>query len=149
MRVWHDEPRDVSQPGKIASSAAQQACPEFDVRRHDILLIEDDEDAREALASLLEDHGYSVRSAEHGRAALSQADQQAPDLVITDLEMPGLSGFDVLAQMRTRPTLADVPVIVLSAHHDLDKRVAGLDLGADDFLGKPVHVHELLARIRR
>jgi diguanylate cyclase (GGDEF)-like protein len=121
----------------------------FGVNRQDILLIEDNADAREALAMLLEHHGYAVRSTQNGEEALQEATRQPPDLVITDLAMPGLSGFDVLEQFRTLPTLADIPVIVVSGHDDIEARVAGLDLGADDFLAKPVHLDELLARVRR
>lgn len=119
------------------------------MKRRDILLIEDNPDAREALAMLLEDHGYAVRSAENGAAALIQARERPPDLVITDLAMPVLSGLDVLQQFRKQAALADVPVIVVSGHHDIGDRVAGFDLGADDFLAKPVHADELLARVRR
>jgi diguanylate cyclase (GGDEF)-like protein len=117
--------------------------------RRDILLIEDNDDAREALATLLEHHGYTVRHAENGVVALEEAMRQAPDLVITDLEMPVLSGFEVLEHLRNTPALADTPVIVVSAHHDVAERVAGLDRGADDFLAKPVELDELLARVRR
>jgi diguanylate cyclase (GGDEF)-like protein len=119
------------------------------MKRHDILLIEDNPEAREALADLLEDHGYAVRSAENGAKALDEATRRPPDLVITDLAMPVLSGFEMLAEFRRQPALADVPVIVVSAYNDIQKRVAGLDLGADDFLAKPVHAEELLARVRR
>ena len=117
--------------------------------RRDILLIEDNADARDALAQLLEGHGYRVRTAENGARALEEACEQPPDLVITDLEMPVLSGFDLLEQFRKLPALADIPVIVVSGRHGLEDRIAGFDLGADDFLSKPVHVDELLARVRR
>lgn len=117
--------------------------------RRDILLIEDNADARDALAWLLEHHGYAVRTAENGATALIEAKRRPPDLVITDLAMPVLSGFDLLLQFRQLPLLADIPVIVVSGHDDIEKRVAGLDLGADDFLAKPVHSDELLARVRR
>jgi diguanylate cyclase (GGDEF)-like protein len=113
------------------------------------LLIEDNPDAREALAMLLEHHGYAVRCAENGAVALEEANRKAPDLVITDLEMPLLSGLEILQRFRGIPKLADVPVIVVSAHHDIKARVAGLDLGADDFIAKPADLDELLARVRR
>jgi len=117
--------------------------------RRNILLIEDNADARDALALLLENHGYIVRAAENGLQALEEAVRQPPDLVITDLEMPELSGLDVVAEFRRLPGLACIPVIVVSAHHGVQERIAGFDLGADDFLPKPVHVDELLARVRR
>ncbi len=117
--------------------------------RRDILLIEDSVDSRDALAWLLEHHGYEVRTAENGAMALDEAKRKPPDLVITDLAMPVLSGLDLLQQLRELPLLADIPVIIVSGHDDVDKRVAGLDLGADDFLAKPVNTDELLARVRR
>ena len=117
--------------------------------RQEILLIEDDPDARAALTLLLEHHGYKVRSAASGTRGLEEASRQTPDLVITDLSMPGLNGLELLARFRTIPALADVPVMVLSAQRDIGNRVAGFDLGADDFLTKPVQVEDLLARVRR
>jgi diguanylate cyclase (GGDEF)-like protein len=119
------------------------------VNRRDILLIEDNADSREALGLLLENHGYSVRSAENGAQALAEANRQPPELVITDIAMPVLSGLDVLEQFRKTPALSAIPVIILSGHHEVNDRVTGLDLGADDFLAKPVDVNELLARVRR
>lgn len=121
----------------------------FGLSRPDILLIEDNPDAREALALLLEHYGYAVRCAENGAVALEEAIRKPPDLVITDLEMPVLSGLELLEHFRGVPALADVPVIVVSAHHDIKARVAGLDLGADDFIAKPADLDELLARVRR
>lgn len=117
--------------------------------RQDILLVEDDEDARVAVTLLLEHHGYSVRGAANGQRGLEEAVRQTPDLVITDLSMPGLTGLEMLEQFRSIPALADVPVMVLSGQRDVNKRVAGFDLGADDFLTKPVQVDDMLARIRR
>jgi diguanylate cyclase (GGDEF)-like protein len=119
------------------------------VYRRSILLIEDNADARDALTALLEHHGYLVRGAENGAIALEEARREAPDLVITDLVMPELSGFDVLEQFRKLPELADVPMIVVSGRDDVQDRIAGFELGADDFLAKPVHIDELLARVRR
>lgn len=117
--------------------------------RRNILLVEDNADARDALALLLEHHGYTVQSAANGAEALEVAGLHPPDLVITDIEMPELSGLEVVARFRQLPALAGIPVIVVSAHHNVEDRITGLDLGADDFLAKPVHVDELLARVRR
>lgn len=117
--------------------------------RQDILLVEDDADARDALTLLLEHHGYAVRSAKNGEQGLSEAALRAPDLVITDLAMPGMTGLELLAKLRALSPLADVPVMVVSGQRDMNHRVIGFDLGADDFVAKPIQVDDLLARIRR
>lgn len=104
---------------------------------------------RDALAIVLEHHGYYVRKVRNGAEALESARLKPPHLVITDLEMPVVSGFELLAQFRNHPELADIPVLVLSAHDETHARVTGFDLGADDFLAKPVQLQELLARVRR
>lgn len=122
---------------------------EQSLSRRSILLIEDNADAREALELLLEHHGYAVRSTENGVQGLEEAIRRPPDLIITDLMMPKLSGLGLLEQLRKLPALADIPVIVLSASSDIRDRVDGFELGADDFLAKPVLVDELLARVRR
>jgi diguanylate cyclase (GGDEF)-like protein len=119
------------------------------VARQEILLIEDDADTRAALTLLLEHHGFAVRTADSGSTGLEAARLRTPDLVITDLSMPGLNGLEMLTQLRRVPAFADVPVMVLSAQRDMGNRVAGFELGADDFLTKPVQVDDLLARIRR
>ena len=108
------------------------------MNRRNILLVEDNDDARQALAALLEHHGYEVRSAANGALALDEARRQPPNLMITDLGLPELSGLEVVQQFRELPALADVPVIVVSGHHDIQERILGFDLGADDFLPKPV-----------
>lgn len=119
------------------------------MNRQEILLIEDDADARMALTLLLEHHGYAVRSVEDGATGLEEAGRRIPDLVITDLSMPGLDGLEMLARLRQMPALTDVPLIVVSGHHDVRSRVDGFDRGADDFVAKPVQADDLLARIRR
>lgn len=117
--------------------------------RQDILLVEDDADARDALTLLLEHHGYAVRTATNGEGGLAQVALRTPDLVITDLSMPGMTGLEMLAKFRGLPALADMPVMVVSGQRDMNHRVLGFELGADDFLAKPIQVDDLLARIRR
>ena len=141
------------EPGVTGAAKAEDRAAslglELGVNRRDILLIEDNADARDALSLLLEHHGYGVRCAENGAQALDEANRRPPDLVITDIGMPVLSGLELLKQFRKTPALAAIPVIILSAYNETKVRVAGLDLGADDFLAKPVNVDELLARVRR
>jgi diguanylate cyclase (GGDEF)-like protein len=113
-----------------------------------ILIVEDDDDSREALAELLEGHGYDVETARDGVEAVEVAEKTPPTLVISDVNMPRRDGFALVGVLRDRAACASVPIILLSALSERERRVAGLDLGADDYLGKPVDADELLARVR-
>jgi two-component system phosphate regulon response regulator PhoB len=112
-----------------------------------ILVVEDERDISALVAYHLTKEGYRVRTAEGGQEALEAMDAERPDLVILDLMLPGFSGYDVLAEMRRRPALVDVPVIVLTARRDESDRVKGLELGADDYVTKPFSPRELTLRV--
>jgi len=110
-----------------------------------ILLAEDDTDLGETLVSVLEEAGFSVRWAKTGSEVFYFAETLSVDLLILDRMLPELEGLDVLRRVRKQ---SDVPVLVLTALNTLDHRVEGLDAGADDYLGKPFEIVELLARVR-
>jgi type II secretory ATPase GspE/PulE/Tfp pilus assembly ATPase PilB-like protein/ActR/RegA family two-component response regulator len=112
-----------------------------------VLLVEDEEQLRRVMKDLLEREGYRVVEAPDGVAALEQIDRHAPDLVLLDLNLPGLDGYGVLAQLRSRPRTESLPVIVLTAKGDEDNEVRVLKLGADDFLTKPFRARALSARL--
>jgi len=113
-----------------------------------ILIVEDEEVARNALAELLRDEGYLVETADGGGPALAMVAEDPPDLVISDVRMPRGDGLDLVRNLRARPATARIPVMLVSACAEADRRITGLDLGADDFVSKPVDLDELLARIR-
>jgi diguanylate cyclase (GGDEF)-like protein len=113
-----------------------------------LLVVEDDANARSALCALLESAGYEVHAAENGVVGLATLEHMDPDLIITDLAMPGVSGFDLVEAVRAKRARHQVPVIVVSASARVPERVRGLDLGADDFIAKPLEFDELLARVR-
>lgn len=110
-----------------------------------LLFIEDDDDIRLALSMALEDEGYSVRQAANGTDGLTAFDENSPDLVLLDLRLPDMSGFDVCRSMRAQSI---VPIIMITAQTDTHDMVAGLEAGADDYVTKPVVPKELAARIR-
>ena len=111
-----------------------------------ILLVEDDAALARGLAKTLHANGYSVDLAPDGESALALA-QSAPYALITlDLGLPDMSGFDVLKALRAAQ--CSIPVLVLTARDGIEDRIAGLDLGADDYLLKPFDVAELAARLR-
>ncbi|MBN1886935.1 MAG: response regulator [Thermoflexales bacterium] len=112
-----------------------------------ILIVDDDDDAREMVAVLLRQAKYTLIPASSGQEALDIARQLAPDLILLDVMMPGMSGFEVCRHIRTDPLLAHVPVILVTALGDRQSRLQGLEAGADDFITKPFDGAELRARV--
>ncbi len=112
-----------------------------------ILVIEDDRSIRAGLLDTLRAKGYSVQTAERGAEGLALFRRELPDLVILDLMLPDMEGFEVCRQLKA-PGAPDVPVIILTARGAELDRVRGLELGADDYVTKPFGLKELLARIR-
>ncbi len=110
-----------------------------------ILVVEDEESLREALAYNLNKQGYAVTTAADGKTALSIARSENPDLILLDVMLPGLDGIEVCRQLRQ--TMA-TPIIMLTARDEVIDRVVGLEVGADDYLTKPFSMHELHARIK-
>ena len=100
------------------------------------------------LADLLAVKGYAVSTATSGPQALAKLESDAPDLVLLDVMMPGMSGYEVCAAIRANPAHAMLPVVLVTALDPAKERAKGLDAGADDFLSKPVNQAELLARVR-
>lgn len=112
-----------------------------------VLVVEDDAALRETVAEILADAGYEVSSAGNGVEALASADVERPDLILLDLMMPTMNGWQFRAAQRQRPALAQVPVIVLSACTDLEGEPSLGDVAA--LFAKPLDIGELLAGIRR
>jgi two-component system alkaline phosphatase synthesis response regulator PhoP len=111
-----------------------------------ILIVDDEPEMVRGLADNLRFEGYQTMVASNGKEGLAQAIQGSPDLILLDIMMPELSGWDVLRALRQRRL--DVPVILLTARGEEVDRVLGLELGADDYVIKPFSLRELLARVR-
>ena len=111
-----------------------------------LLVAEDDRGVRESLARALEFEGYEVITAPDGVDALNQATSDEPDLIVLDVMMPGFDGLEVARKLRAKGNA--VPILMLTARHEVTDRVQGLDAGADDYLVKPFSLDELLARLR-
>jgi two-component system phosphate regulon response regulator PhoB len=112
-----------------------------------ILVVEDERDIAALVGYHLTKEGYRVRTAGSGLEALEEMVRERPDLIVLDLMLPGLSGFDLLGELRRRPEIADTPVIVLTARRDEIDRIKGLELGADDYVTKPFRPQELVLRV--
>jgi DNA-binding response OmpR family regulator len=113
-----------------------------------ILIVEDDVDIAELVARYLDRAGYATERATSGREALDRIVHAPPDLVILDLMLPQMDGLDVCRSVRANAKTASVPIIMLTARAEESERIVGLELGADDYLGKPFSPNELVARIR-
>ena len=110
-----------------------------------ILLVEDEQTLRTTIAYNLERAGFTVRAAEDGDEALRLANAEPPDVVVLDVMLPTIDGFDVCRQIRRTSA---VPIIILTARDEEIDRVVGLEIGADDYLTKPFSMRELIARIK-
>src|SRR5580765_1391158 len=111
-----------------------------------ILIIEDETPMRTALKDVIEAEGYRAITAADGESGLQRAMEEKPDLILLDIMMPKLDGYEVCVELRR---LANpVPVLMLTAKGQVEDRVTGLDAGADDYLVKPFSTDELLARVR-
>lgn len=110
-----------------------------------ILVVEDEPSLQETLVYNLEKQGYKVEAVGDGRLAIETARSQTPDLIVLDIMLPGLDGFEVCKILRREMT---VPILMLTARDDEIDRVVGLEVGADDYLTKPFSMRELIARVK-
>lgn len=111
-----------------------------------ILLVEDDSLLASGIVNALKRHGFAVHHVATGGSALSRIRAEPPDIVVLDLGLPDMDGLDVLRRLRQQKQT--LPILILTARDALETKVAGLDLGADDYLTKPFELDELLARLR-
>ena len=113
-----------------------------------ILVIDDDPDIVELTRDVLEAHGFEVRDASDGKGGLEQIAKQPPDMVLLDLMLPDLSGFEVCRIMQHEPRWRQIPVIIVTGRNTESDLVLGLGLGADDYIVKPYGSGELVARVK-
>ncbi|HJS18173.1 MAG TPA: HD domain-containing phosphohydrolase [Anaerolineales bacterium] len=112
-----------------------------------ILIVDDESSGRETLQSILEGEGYNLVMAENGPQAIARAKSILPDVILLDVMMPGMTGFEVCEKIRNDPQVAEIPIIILTALDDRESLLTGLKAGADDFISKPFDRFELRARL--
>jgi DNA-binding response OmpR family regulator len=112
-----------------------------------ILVVDDDLRTLKLVGLVLDQQGYDVVAAQSGEDGLEKARAETPDLIILDILMPGLDGYKVAQRLRADRVTARVPILMLTAKSDLDDRVTGFEVGADDYLTKPFHRDELVSRV--
>jgi len=112
-----------------------------------VLIVDDEYIGRETLQSVLEGEGYELEMAENGLQAIEKAKQLLPDVILLDVMMPGMTGFEVCQRIRSDPQIAEIPIIILTALDDRESLLNALKAGADDFISKPFDRYELRARL--
>jgi len=113
-----------------------------------ILIVDDDVDSLKLIGLMLQRNGYEVIAAHAGNQAIAKATNELPDLIILDVMMPDMNGYDVCRRLRANPVTQDIPIIMFTAKTLIDDKVAGFEAGADDYLTKPTHPAELASRVR-
>ena len=113
-----------------------------------VLIVDDDLDTLKLVGLILQRHGYGIVAANGGVSALAKASAEKPDLILLDLMMPDLDGYEVARRLRADATVAHIPIIMFTAKTMLDDKVAGFEAGADDYLTKPTHPSELIAHVK-
>ncbi|UOQ71474.1 hybrid sensor histidine kinase/response regulator transcription factor [Hymenobacter cellulosilyticus] len=143
----------VTQPGVAASSQPPETgvpgLAELEgATAAVVLIVEDNDEVREFIRATLAPAGYRLLLAPGGRAGVDVALAEVPDLVVSDVMMPGLNGYEVCAQLKSNPATSHVPVVLLTAKSDAEAKLEGLETGADAFLAKPFNPRELQAQVR-
>jgi putative two-component system response regulator len=115
--------------------------------RSNILVVEDDQANRQLLVRLLSRHGYTVESVTDGEAALAAVDIRLPDLILLDVQLPGIDGFEICRRLKQRVATRLIPIVLVTGLNDRQNKMSGIEAGADDFLSKPFDMQELTARV--
>ena len=145
-------PDDVRTSMQSESQPAGRKCdrhlPEGLNHKKRILIVDDDPRDVRLLAARLPQKDYEIICAYGGKSALKVAQKEVPDLILLDVMMPDINGYDVTKRLKNEPSTSNIPIILLTALDESEEKTKGLKAGADDFLNKPVHFAELLTRVR-
>ncbi|HXF85831.1 MAG TPA: response regulator [Anaerolineales bacterium] len=113
-----------------------------------ILIVDDDLDTLRLVGLMLQRQGYQISAATNGQQGLEKAFEEEPDLILLDVMMPDMDGYEVARRLRANPSTAEIPILMFTAKTQLDDKVAGFEAGANDYLTKPTHPSELQARVK-
>lgn len=133
---------------KSGMSEPTSAANVMDISKCNVLLVDDNEQNLELLLAYLEDLGCTLRQARDGVEALDEVAKECPDLILLDVMMPRMSGFQVCAKIKKDPATADLPIVMVTALNEVSDVERAVESGADDFLTKPVNRLELVTRVR-
>jgi CheY-like chemotaxis protein len=114
-----------------------------------ILVVDDEPDNRELLEIILEAEGFLILTAGSGAEALASVAREPPDLIVLDVMMPGMTGYEVAATLKSDPATSRIPILIFSALSDPNAKQLGVSAGADDYIAKPVEYAELVSRVKK
>ncbi|WP_319506629.1 response regulator [uncultured Methanolobus sp.] len=140
--------REISEKLSVSESVVEDTLKNMSDIRQKILIVDDEMDALLALKVALEAEGYNIAEAKDGYEAIDKVHSEIPDVILLDLMIPGIDGFEVCKQLKSDSMYSHIPVIMLTARGEVDDKVEGIELGADDYVTKPFNLKELKARIK-
>ncbi len=140
--------KEISESLSVSEDLIEETLRKMSDARQKILIVDDEMDALLALKVALEAEGYNIVEAKDGYEAIDTAHSENPDVILLDLMIPGIDGFEVCRQLKSDPVYSHIPVIMLTARGEIDDKVEGIELGADDYVTKPFNLKELKARIK-
>lgn len=138
----------MEQPPRPEGSTEALLGSDVDLSRCSVLVVDDNEQNLELMQAYLEDLGCPIRTARDGLEAIASVEQEAPDVVLLDVMMPRMSGFQACSRLKGTPRTRDIPIIMVTALNEVGDVERAVECGADDFLTKPVNKLELLTRVR-
>jgi two-component system alkaline phosphatase synthesis response regulator PhoP len=132
----------------VSEKEVQTRLEEMGDSRQTILIIDDEPDAIIAAKKALQSEGYNVIEVYNGKTGLEAIEEKTPDLILLDVMMPDMDGFEICKKLKEDELYNHIPIIMLTAKGEVDDRVEGIETGADDYITKPFNLRELKARIR-
>ena len=137
-------------PGQSDGDGSGEWTGEMAKDRKDlVLVVDDDPNSREIVQTFLESRGYDVVTAPNGESALAAVQSESPDLVLLDVMMPGMDGWEVARTLKDHADYADIRVVMMTARSDFSDKQKGLQAGADDYLVKPIQLEDLGNTVKR
>jgi two-component system alkaline phosphatase synthesis response regulator PhoP len=138
----------ISEKLSIPVNQVEKVLDSMSDTRQKILIVDDEMDALVSLKVALEAEGYNVVEAKDGHEAVDKVYSELPDVILLDLMIPGIDGFEVCRLLKSDEMYRHIPIIMLTARNEVDDKVEGIELGADDYVTKPFNLKELKARIK-
>lgn len=152
LRLIEQQPditnKEIARILSLPENMIEDLLEELSDTRQKILIVDDELDALTALKRALEADNYNVVEASDGLSAIEKVKTEKPDVVLLDLMMPEMDGIEACKHLKSDPKYKHIPIIMLTAKGEIDNKIEGIEMGADDYVTKPFNLHELKARIK-